>query len=120
MFEKKVATKAQLFKMGVISSDDDRICYVCSLSFKTLDHLIMSCACSKVVRCKVSLWLGIPHGVPKTVVDHFLWFKEVIRGKALSKKRLVIWLTTCWHYGVREMQLFSKTRKRNKYEIKKI
>lgn len=45
------------------------------------------------------------------VFEHLLWFRDSLRGKASRKKKLVIWLTTCWTLWIKlNMILF-------KYEV---
>lgn len=58
----RLATKEQLFKRGVISSNNDRACVLCSSANEMHEHLLLSCPYSKSIWDKVLVWLGISQG----------------------------------------------------------
>lgn len=91
----RVATKYQLFKKGIITNDNDRLCTVCSTLCESLDHLLFSCASFKLVWSNVASWVSILLSTTEMVVSHLLWFENAMRGKAAPSRRLLIWLSTC-------------------------
>lgn len=71
---------------------------ILSAPFRLSPWTIYYIIASSLQRCGARFLYG--YGIPVTVVvsevEHLLWFKDSLRGKALQNKRLFISLSTCW------------------------
>ncbi|CAI8608184.1 unnamed protein product [Vicia faba] len=56
---------------------------------------------------KVASWLGVLMVNLMGVVENLLWFRNSLVGKVRSRKKLLIWLATCWAlWSMRNVILF--------------
>ncbi|XP_058727140.1 uncharacterized protein LOC131598571 [Vicia villosa] len=92
----RLPTREQLAKRGIITEDIDKVCVFRSLSIESLSHLMVDCIFTRAVWQKVALWVGLIMDNHSDMVDHVSAFYNSLDDLVGNRKRLVVWLATCW------------------------
>ncbi|GAU38174.1 hypothetical protein TSUD_264000 [Trifolium subterraneum] len=93
---RRLPTKKNLFKRGILSDDSKKICVLCPMNIECEGHLFGWCDFASTLWRKFFIWFGWDGAVPRDPLEIFQKFRKTTGiGKRL-KGLLAVWHVVVW------------------------
>jgi hypothetical protein len=92
----KLPTRDALFRKGIITNSVDSCCAFCLSEVEDIHHVFFNCSVVASVWENIYKWMGVNPIGYNSILQHFVMFGQVFKGKKIKRLRHIIWLATTW------------------------